>query len=249
MYRVRMRFYEELNAFLPRDRHKREHVVEFADSRSVKDLVEAQGVPHTEIDMILVNGEPVGFDRLVADGDRISVYPVFESFDVSGLSKLGRPPLRHPRFVADVHMGKLVRLLRLLGLDCLYWRYCDDDRLAEISHTEKRILLTRDKGLLKRSLVDHGIYLHSDEPEAQAVQVVRRVQLQHAVAPGTRCLTCNGLLAEASVDDVREDIPLETATWYTTFHRCRSCGQIYWRGAHWQQLMAQVDRLLDAMKS
>ena len=117
MYRVTIRFYEELNDFLEPSRRKSDIEIVFPERRSVKDLIESFGVPHVEVDLILVNGESVDFSRIVADGDRISVYPVFETLDIGPVTRLRPDPLREPRFVLDVHLRKLARRLRLLGFD------------------------------------------------------------------------------------------------------------------------------------
>jgi len=236
MYTVELRFYEELNDFLPKERRRLPFTVGFADPRSVKDLIEAVGVPHTEIDLILVNGESVGFAQPVRDGDRISVYPKFEALDIHAASRLGRPPLRDCRFIADVHLGKLVRRLRLLGFDCTTDRAWDDPELARRSVAEERILLTRDRDLLKRAIVTHGIYLHSDQPDRQLQEVLRRLDLYRVVQPFARCLDCNAQLAAVAKEAVRELIPLWTYQYTDEYFQCTGCRKVYWKGTHWPRL-------------
>ena len=233
---VDLRFYEELNEFLPHHHRRQTFTVRCPDSRSVKDLIESQGVPHTEVDLILVDGESVGFDRLIDKSARISVYPVFESLDVSNVSRLDRLPLRELRFIADVHLGKLVRRLRLLGFDCVYNQSWDDDVLARKSAAEKRVLLTRDRGLLKRAIVTHGVCLHSDQPNEQIREVVRRLDLRSSARPFARCVHCNGLLAATSKENVRERVPSRTLRYVDDYLLCNGCGKVYWRGTHWHRL-------------
>lgn len=240
MFRVQMRFYEELNDFLAKDRRRRDFAVTFAAPRSVKDLIEAQGVPHTEVDLILANGEPVSFAYAVADGDRISVYPCFESFDVQSASRLGRPPLRQVRLVADVHLGRLVRWLRLLGLDCHYDPALDDAALAACSEREQRILLTRDRGLLKRRKVSHGICIRSDQAEEQVREVLDRLQAEGQLAPFSRCLACNGSLADVPAAAVAQALPPRVLATHREFKRCTLCGQVFWAGSH----AARLERLV-----
>src|SRR5262249_31383318 len=156
MNRACFRFYAELNDFLPPGRRGVTFTYSFEGSPSIKDLIEALGVPHTEVDLILVNGESVDFAYRVREGDRISVYPVFESLDITPLLRVRPRPLRETRFVLDTHLGRLAAYLRLLGFDTLYRNDAGDDELARISSGEGRILLTRDRGLLKRSQVTHG---------------------------------------------------------------------------------------------
>ena len=159
MSTVLIRFYEELNQFLPRELRKQEYWVSNNDTRSVKDLIESQGVPHTEVDLILANGISVGFDYKVCDQDKISVYPQFETLDISRITQLGRPPLRRLCFIADVNLGKLSRNLRLLGLDCYYNNVIDDFSISQVYLRERRIVLTqRSWAFEKKSDIAWDVY-------------------------------------------------------------------------------------------
>jgi hypothetical protein len=153
------RFYAELNDFLPPARRMTAFEHPFLDAAPVKDMIESFGVPHTEIDLILANGASVDFAYLVQDGDHISVYPVFEALDITPVLRLRPQPLRESRFVLDAHLGRLAGYLRMAGFDTLYRNDFTDPELAYISHDEHRILLTRDIGLLKRSMVTHGYFV------------------------------------------------------------------------------------------
>ena len=183
----------------------------------MKDVIESLGVPHTEVDLILVNGASVGFDYLVRDGDRVSVYPVFESLDITPLVRVRPQPLRETRFVLDIHLGKLAVFLRMLGFDSLYRNDYRDDELARISHAEGRILLTRDRGLLKRSLVTHGYLVRSDDPREQLAEVIHRFDLRDAIQPLERCLRCNGELEPVAKEEVADRLPPRTREHYDTF--------------------------------
>ena len=143
------RFYEELNDFLPENKRKIEYSYAFYGTPAVKDAIEAEGVPHTEVDLILVNGKSVGFDYLLQHSDRVSVYPVFETLDISPVIRLREKPLRESKFILDVHLGKLTKLLRRLGFDSNYRNDYSDPEIVNISLKEKRIILTRDRGILK----------------------------------------------------------------------------------------------------
>ena len=165
------RFYEELNDFLPAAKKKSLFTYNFECSPSVKDAVEAIGVPHTEIDLILVNGISVTFSYRLQDGDVISVYPVFESMDISNVTHLREKPLRESRFILDVHLGTLVRYLRMIGFDILYENNYEDSEIVKIAKDEKRIILTRDVELLKIKTVTHGYWIRSKKPaEPKSVQ-------------------------------------------------------------------------------
>ncbi len=181
------RFYEELNDFLAEEQRKKTFPYEFTGKPSIKDTIEAIGVPHTEIDLILVDGESVGFNYQMRGGERVSVYPVFESLDITPLVHLRSKPLRKTRFVVDVHLGKLAHKLRLLGFDTLFRNDFKNSEIVELSLQEKRIILTRDKRILKHSAVSHGYWIRNNEPKDQLREVVTRLQLEDSFKPFTRC--------------------------------------------------------------
>ena len=239
--RVQVRFYAELNDFQPPARRQREFIHEFSGERSVKDLIEALGVPHTEVDLILVDGDSVDFDHRIRGGERVSVYPVFERIDVTPATRLRPEPLRDPRFVCDVHLGKLARDLRTLGFDTLYEPALDDDDLARMSADEHRILLTRDRGLLMRNTVTHGYWLRSTDPRRQASEVVEALDLHRRIDPFARCRECNGTLEPAARDAVSDRVPPRILADHDRFTRCPGCGRVYWRGSHADRLQERID--------
>ncbi|MGH2350484.1 MAG: Mut7-C RNAse domain-containing protein [Chloroflexota bacterium] len=241
--RVWLRFYAELGSFLPTDQWGVAVARVLPERDSVKDVIEALGVPHTEVDLILVNGESVDFSYQVRDGDHISVYPRFRSIDVESLSRVRPPSLPEPRFVLDTHLGKLATHLRMLGFDTLYRNDYDDDALARISSREGRILLTRDRGLLKRSAVTHGYHVWETDPERQVVEVLRRFDLFDAVAPFRRCLRCNGLLELVAKEAIADRLEPKTRRYYDEFARCPACDQIYWKGSHHERMTRLVAQL------
>jgi uncharacterized protein with PIN domain len=238
------RFYAELNDFLPAGRRKVEIPYRFHVSPAVKDAIEALGVPHVEADLILVNGTSVGFEHRLANGDRVSVYPVFESLDIGPVVRLREGPLRRIAFVADVHLRRLARFLRLLGLDVLHSNDYDDAKLVEISADQGRILLTRDRQILKHGRVTHGYWVRSTDPIEQAREVVRRFDVAGRVRPFSRCLTCNGRLEAVEKKVVAAEIPPKTARWLDEYVRCGACGKLYWRGTHFEPLEGLVGRIL-----
>jgi uncharacterized protein with PIN domain/sulfur carrier protein ThiS len=244
---VEVRAYAELNDFLPGDVRGSTLRRPVRPHQTVKDVVEAAGIPHTEVDLVVVNGEPVPFDHRPSAGDRLAVYPVFERLDIGPIGRLRPAPLREPRFVADVHLGKLARLLRLVGFDTRWLNDLHDDELAAVSAAERRILLTRDRGLLKRRQVTRGLFVRSDRPEEQAVDVLRRLDLADRLAPFTRCLRCGGALAPVPKAEVVDRLGPRPREHVADFRRCERCGHVYWQGAHRRQLAAQVDRLRAAL--
>jgi uncharacterized protein with PIN domain len=242
--RVSIRFYAELNDFLPPRRRQVafEHVLN--ERASVKHVIETLGAPHPEVDLILVNGESVDFTYLVRDGDRISVYPVFESVDISPLVRVRPRPLREPRFVLDTHLGKLATSLRMLGFDTLYRNDYRDQALADLSRRERRILLTRDRGLLKRSAVSHGYLVRETDPRAQLAEVVRRFDLAGMIEAFRRCMRCNGALEPVAKAVIQDRLLPKTRQYYDDFSICHDCNRVYWKGSHHEDMLRRMQRLL-----
>jgi len=241
------RFYAELNDFLPPGRRQTDIPYRFGVAPTVKDAIEALGVPHVEVDLLLVDGVSVGFGHRLAHGNRASVYPVFESLDVGPVTRLRAAPLRHTAFVADVHLRRLARLLRLLGFDVLHAGDLEDAELVRISVTEGRILLTRDRQLLKHGRLTHGHWVRSIDPIEQAGEVVRRFDLAVAARPFSRCLACNGRLEPVDKAAVADEIPPKTARWLDAYVRCDGCGKLYWRGTHFGRLQRLIDRIVGGL--
>ncbi len=243
MKQAHFRFYAELNDLLPAARRQATFTHVFENRASVKDMTESLGVPHTEVDLILVNGESVDFSYLVQGGDCISVYPVFESIDITPLVRVRPQPLREPRFVLDTHLGRLARYLRMLGFDTLYRNDYVDEELARISSEEHRILLTRDPGLLKRSVVTHGYWIRESDPHHQLLQILQRFDLFRAIAPFVRCLRCNGLLQPVRKEAVLDRLHPMTQEMHDEFHICPECDRIYWKGSHYRRMQQFIERL------
>ncbi len=243
MSRVVFRFYEELNDFLPPERRKRDLVVAFEPPVPVRHLIEALGVPHTEIEVILADGRSVDLAYRPGDGERISVYPVFESLDVSPLLRLRPYPLREIRFVADAHLGKLARRLRLLGFDTLLAPHPQDAELVEMARRERRILLTRDRALLMHAALTHGCYIRPRGIAEQLAYVVERLDLCRSIRPFTRCMVCNGLLAPVSRDAVLRLLPPAVCRDQERFWRCGGCRRVYWQGSHFRALARELETL------
>lgn len=240
---VSIRFYAELNDHLPENQRYRTLEKPLDTPTTAKDLIESFDVPHTEVDFILLNSVSAGFAQLVQPGDRMSVYPVFESFDITPELRLRPQPLRETKFVLDVHLGKLAAYLRMLGFDTRYQSCFTDGELAEVSATENRILLTRDRGLLKRSLVTHGYWLRQTDSRYQIAEILDRFDLAGAIRPFVRCMACNTLLEAVAKDQVRSFIPPRVAELHDEFRRCPNCGRVYWKGSHYRRMESWIREL------
>jgi hypothetical protein len=231
------RFYAELNDFLapPRRQVGFEHA--FDGTPTVKDRIESLGVPHTEVDVVLVDGESVGFDHRLRGGERVAVYPVFEAFDVGEVTRLRPTPLREPRFVLDVHLGRLAGDLRVLGFDARWDNDLSDTWIIETALAEHRIILTRDTGILKDGRVTHGRFVHATEPLAQLEEVVDRFQLHARVRPFSRCMKCNGEIDSVSADALDDaEVPPRVHAEHDAFGRCTGCDRVYWAGSHYDRM-------------
>jgi uncharacterized protein with PIN domain len=238
------RFYAELNDFLPPSPRAVERRYAFNGKPAVKDAIEAQGVPHTEVELILVNGAAVGFDFHLRPGDRIAVFPVFEALDIAPLVRLRDRPLRDIRFVLDVHLGKLARWLRLAGFDAVYRSDLEDAEVADLAAREKRVVLTRDIGLLQRKAITHGYWVRADDPDAQMAEVLRRFQLDRSLQPFQRCLACNGRIERVDKAAVWEQLEPNTRQFYEVFYRCANCQKVYWAGSHYARMLAKLKRVI-----
>jgi uncharacterized protein with PIN domain len=240
---VWFRFYGELNDFMRPERRGRRFAHALRSAASVKDTIEALGVPHPEVDVIVVNGQPVDFAYLLCDGDRVAVYPCFRALDLGDLPRVGEPLPDPVRFVLDVHLQKLASLVRLAGFDAMVLD--DDAEIARAGGREARVVLTRDRELLKRNEVRWGYWVRSTDPARQFLELVRRFDLARRAEPFSRCLCCNEPLRAVAKDEVLDRLQPRTRAEFDEFHRCDTCGRIYWRGSHYQRLRRFLEQSLD----
>jgi uncharacterized protein with PIN domain/sulfur carrier protein ThiS len=244
MLQATFRFYEELNDFLPKGRRKVDFPAAFKEKRSIKDMIESLGVPHTEVDLILVNGQSVDFAYILEDGDRVSVYPTFESFNIEPVTRLRRMPLRKTRFVADINLGDIVKCMRTLGFDVYFDPGLSNRQIVDISIREKRIILTKSKSLLKFKDVTHGVFIRSGTREQQVVRIMDTLDIKDKARPFSRCLRCNGSLKRVAKEDVLDRIPEKTKACCDEYCVCESCHKLYWNGTHMIRLTKMVDQIL-----
>lgn len=240
-----VRFYAELVELSRR----RELTLADGPLRSVKDVVESLGVPHPEVGLLLLDGVPVGFDHRVGgptdDGRdrRLAVFPPWRTLPLPAGVTPTPAPGDPTRFVLDVHLGALTRRLRWLGMDCWYRRDADDAELARVAVDQQRILLTRDRGLLRRGIVVHGYLPRADDPDAQTLEVVERYGLVRHLDPGSRCVHCNARLEPVSLDEVAEVVPPRSRAAFDEFARCGGCGRVFWPGSHHDALSDLLARV------
>jgi len=224
-------FYGRLNDFLPREQREQQIVVKFRERQSVKHLAESLGVPHPEIGRIQVNGRDEALNKVTEDGDSIEIHPVKNGYPIEA------------RFLLDCHLGRLTAHLRMLGFDCLYQNDYDDTKIAEIVTQEERILLTRDRRLLMRKTILHGYCLRSLDSLKQLTEVIRRFELTAKIRPFHRCLRCNHPLEAIEKEVVLERLEPLTKQYFNEFHICPDCGQIYWKGSHYDRMAKMIEQI------
>jgi uncharacterized protein len=240
-FTVRLRFHGDLDFFL---RSKaRGGIIErsLTERTSVKDVIESCGVPHPEVDLILVDEQAVGFDHTLAKEAKVEVFPVQKRGTDRAEKRLQATGIS--RFVADGHLGGLTRNLRLLGFDVAYDREAQDRQLLDVMAHENRALLTRDRRLLMHAIVQHGYCPRSQNADEQTIEVIRRFDLPRLIAPFTRCLRCNALLQPVAKTDIIEKLEPLTKIYYEQFRRCSGCGQIYWTGSHFEKLQKRIETI------
>lgn len=241
---VTFRFYAELNDFLEPANRQADIVRSVARRTSVKDAIESMGVPHPEVDLLLVDGRPAGFGHRLAGGERVTAFPRFRKIELEDVS-LVRPAKAEPRFVLDVHLGRLAAYLRLAGFDADYRNDATDPELAGRAEREARILLTRDVGLLQRGGVSHGYFVRETAPARQLLEVLRRFDLQDRIAAFTRCLRCNVPVVPATDPTLLERVPPRIREGHSEFRMCPACARIYWKGTHYEWMV----RLLEGLRN
>lgn len=244
MVTATFRFYEELNDFLAPEQRKREFSCACARAATTKHMIEALGVPHTEVELVLVNGESVGFDRILEHGDRVAVFPKFEMVDVAPLLRVREHPLRVTRFIADAHLGGLAHLLRMTGFDTLYDNNYHDRQIELLAAQEKRIVLTRDRELLKRRSITHGCYVRTLKPPDQLCEIFDRLDLAHSIKPFTLCLNCNAPLRPVEKSVVLERLPSSVRERFDHFSTCDICQRVFWEGSHWQRMRMMLEECI-----
>jgi uncharacterized protein with PIN domain len=238
-YSVVVSFYGDLGFFVKNKDSPVRRVL--THKTSVKDVIESFGVPHPEVDLIVANGQPVDFSFHLEADAALEVYPISATF--FSTFRLQARDVR--AFVADGHLGKLTRDLRLIGIDVSYSRDANDSELLATMIQENRALLTRDRPLLMHRAVRTGYFPRSQDPIEQTVEVIRRFGLARALAPFVRCLRCNGLLGTVSKEAVIDHLKPLTRLYYDDFQRCPQCGQCYWRGSHVAELEKRVESIVN----
>ncbi len=231
---IHVDFAPELAMFVPQGRRAQATKVVTDGVSSLGHVVESLGVPLTEVGGLVVDGREVPASHVPTAG---------ESVEVRTVERPQRVPGAPLRFLVDVHLGTLARRLRLLGVDAAYESTdIGDPALAACSAAERRVMLSRDRGLLRRRELWAGAFVYSTQPDDQLRDVLGRFEPE--LRPWTRCTACNGMLKEAAKEEVADRLEGGTQRSYDVFAQCEECGRVYWRGAHHDRLDAIVERAL-----
>jgi hypothetical protein len=249
--KIKLRFYSYLNDFIKVESQKnlkltdkRYYIHNYRGRQTIKDRIESIGVPHPEVALILNNSTAVDFSYLVQPGDFFSIYPHFYKFELPAEIKLLNEYLEKPKFILDVHLGKLARYLRRFGFDTAYRNDYQDRKIVDQAVSEKRIILSRDRGLLMRKRVKWAHFIWNDDPKKQLAEVFERFQLaQYYHGQESRCVNCNSKLIDIDKEEIKERLEPKTKKYFQDFKYCQKCDKIYWRGSHYKETEKMVSRL------
>ncbi|UUV19278.1 Mut7-C ubiquitin/RNAse domain-containing protein [Fusobacteria bacterium ZRK30] len=233
MGRINIKFYSSLNKLLKKGRRDKELSLELKLRQSVKDLIEAQGIPHTEVGMILIDSKREESSYILKDGQKIEVYPAFNDIEEAKFQNLINYP---KKFILDVHLGRLAKYLRIFGIDTLYENYYSDEEIVKTALKEGRVILTRDRGILKRRVVKYGYLIKSNESKEQLREIFLNFDILPKIKPFLRCISCNGILEKADKEEIIEELEPLTRKYYNEFFRCTICKKIYWKGGHRERM-------------
>jgi uncharacterized protein with PIN domain/sulfur carrier protein ThiS len=240
---ITFRCYAELNDFLHEEQRQKQFVYSLKTPVTLGEAIESLGIPLSEVDLVLVNGQPAPRNQRLYENDYVSVYPTFETLDISKLKDASSPALRVTRFVLDAHLGKLAKYLRMLGFDSLYRNDIGDDDIIELAIKEHRIILTRDKLLLRSARITHGYYVRATEKHEQLREVVQKFDLYSQFKSFTRCMTCNTELVPKNRQEISHMIQPDILNHFDEFFFCPACRKVYWKGSHFKRMESFIRHL------
>ena len=237
---ITFRCYAELNDFLPLDYRQKQFIHPLKTPVTLGEAIESLGIPFSEVDLVLVNSQPASMNVRLYENDYVSLFPTFETLDISELKGVHTPALRVTCFILDTHLGKLAKYLRMLGFDTKYRNDFEDDEIIELALREKRIILTRDKLVLSSGRVTHGYYIRSTDKHKQLIEVVRKFDLYSQFKSFTRCMTCNAELVLKNREEIGHLVQHDILQLYDEFFLCPSCNKVYWKGSHFKKMETYI---------
>lgn len=235
---------EKLTMLLSRKyRGKKEIDYPLTRRASIKDIIEALHIPHTEISSIFLNDTEISFSHIPAAGEKLLLHSFSPGTDVTRPTLLRPDPLPTTSFIVDINVGKLARLLRMSGINTLYDPQLQEKDLARLAADDRRILLSRNRDLLRRKSILWGHLVRAEQPEKQLTEVMTLFELHDAIQPFSRCLQCNALLEPVEKSAILHRLEPLTKKYYRKFHICPDCEQIFWRGSHHKQMEELIKRV------
>ncbi len=240
---ITFRCYAELNDFLLPEHRQKPFIHPLKTPVSLGEAIESLGIPCSEVDLVLVNSEPASLDQRLFENDVVSVYPIFETLDISELKGKHSSALRVSRFILDAHLGKLAKYLRMLGFDTLYRNDYGDEEIIDLAAKDNRIILSRDKLLLQSRRVTHGYYIRATEKHKQLREVVRKFDLYSQFKSFSRCMTCNAGLVPKSRQEISHLVQPDILNLYEEYYFCPACGKVYWQGSHFKRMESFIREL------
>jgi len=235
------RFHEGIKELLRPGNREGKFFCPVSRRASVKDVIESLGVPHTEAGRITAEGREVDFSYLPRAGDELDVHGVTPPLDVTSPCALRPTPLQKISFVVDVNVGKLARLLRLLGLDAAYDHLWRDTKIADVAASQGRIALSRDRSLLKRKKVEFGRLVRAGHPKDQLLEVLDFFGIRGPFKTFSRCLHCNLALAPVDKAEILHRLEPLTKKYFNVFHICPGCRRVYWPGSHHEKMIEWLE--------
>lgn len=235
-----LEFEKTFEFFLPRKVGHARVLCPLNRKASVKDIVESYGVPHTEIGSLVFEGQSVDFSFVCPTGGVLSVGTIEAPFDACSPSFLRPHPVDAIRFIADVNVMRLGRLMILAGFDVCCSASYADAQIADIAEQENRIVLTRDTRLLMRKKITFARRIRAEDPYAQLMETLSFFGLKGAVSFFTRCTRCNTLLQPVTKASVLPLLEPKTRRYYNEFFQCHRCGQVYWPGSHRDHILKKI---------
>jgi hypothetical protein len=239
--KIHLRFYEELNDYLPPGKRKVEFEHAFEGHLSILDLLRVFNIPPEKVDLVLADGTSVDFSHRLRDGERISLYPVFELLDIRSVSRLRPIPLRETKFLAGAGLHGLARHLRLCGFDTCERENAGPDELIRLAEAEGRILLLRGAGVSRQGAASRIWCARVGKPRLQLLEVLEGLDLFRSIIPLSRCPSCNhplGLSGKQGEEQAGQPArPLQLPL------RCFSCGRQLGQGPHFDRLLRWLERV------
>ncbi|MFC1744959.1 Mut7-C RNAse domain-containing protein [Candidatus Riflebacteria bacterium] len=239
-----LRFYGELNYFLPDSVWHRPFYYSFYENPTFSDLMDSFKIPPEKIGLLLLDGEVVELSCPLKEGSRATFYPRFQNIDISEEISASKKPVVSPRFILPLNLGKLTKYLRMLGFDSI----CEPDfipgKVDVLAMQEGRVLLSRSKKFAARKLYAECYVVKSEQPAIQVREVVNRFNLMPLVKYFQRCLKCNSPLKVMEKSEIYSRLLPYIRKNFNLFFICPGCDRVYWMGTHYKKMKEKIETIL-----